>query len=307
MNLSARTVFVYFQALMHHIVHRIISIYFEVCYKISIHVLLYRLFQLLMFSSIKKLSNTTKLGCGIAAAVLTHATAIEWLKHKRVEPVFSQGSADEMLGDQLNYGDIIMFSRNFYLHHLPVAALIKAQQTLSGCEFDHSGLIVMKSGVPYILERTPFGGIQCRTYEDCIRHSSAAHVVAIVTEKNLNISEKQKKLLTDFALKQEKEKNNIWEGEFIRFIGSLFTYIRDKYLNSTDLSGNYCANSELIMQAWASMGYQARPYDLDSTKKVTLNTIYNREIDFVSSEGEEQEEERDVVRLSLNDMMIRSS
>ena len=72
---------------------------------------------------------------------------------------FVLGSADDIVRDNLNTGDIILFHRRWYNYHIPIAISIKIYQYINDNDYDHAGIIIQDQyGVPYVYENTPFQG-----------------------------------------------------------------------------------------------------------------------------------------------------
>jgi hypothetical protein len=252
-----------------------------------------------------RLSTGGKIKLGLAGAIAAHAAAIELFKWQRkVEPEFKLGSADELLADNLSSGDIVLFNRRFYRYHLPTALMIKAQQMLYETEFDHGGVIVMKSGVPYLLEKTPFWGVKCRPFEDRVRNSAAAHIIVIPVEKKVAITERQKKTLQAFVQREVSERPDIAYGELVGFLSCAFNFVMDKLFSSKTPTGYYCTNAELILRAWGALSYSthADGEEDGDARAVTLKAFHDRSVGFdagTSGGGK--------AKLADNDVLIRSS
>jgi hypothetical protein len=242
---------------------------------------------------------------GLAGALAVHVAAIELLSRQRkVEPEFKLGSADELLADNLSSGDIVLFNRRFYRYHLPTAIMIKAQQMLYETEFDHGGVIVMKSGVPYLMERTPFWGVKCRPFEDRVRNSAAAYIIVIPVEKKVPITERQKQTLQAFVQQEVSERPDIAFGELVGFVSCAFNFVMDKLFSSQTPTGYYCTNAELIMRTWGALSYSTRVEgeEVGDARAVTLKAFHDRSVGFDASTGAGGK-----AKLADNDVLIRSS
>lgn len=129
-------------------------------------------------------SHISKGLAGVAAgcSAYTGVTAYNTLSHRRnVDPNFSSGSADDMLNDKLQTGDVILFSRRWYNYHLPQALMIKLYQVIHDTSYDHLGVIVCdKYGTAYLFEQTFFGGYRVRLFEPRIMYSRAHQITAIM-------------------------------------------------------------------------------------------------------------------------------
>ena len=84
---------------------------------------------------------------------------------------FGVGSADDILSDYLRPGDVVLFKRQWYQHHLPMAVCIKIYQLLHpDGEFDHCGVITGtdKEGMPLVWELSPHGKPTVKPFSQCI-------------------------------------------------------------------------------------------------------------------------------------------
>ena len=118
----------------------------------------------------------------MGASIYTGVISYNTISHRRsVDPNFSSGSADDMLNDKLQTGDVILFSRRWYRYHLPQALSIKLYQMVHDTSYDHLGIIVCdKYGTPYLFEQTFFGGYRVRLFEPRIMCSRAHQITAIM-------------------------------------------------------------------------------------------------------------------------------
>lgn len=94
---------------------------------------------------------------------------------------FSAGSADNLIMDNLRSGDIVLFHHRWYHYHIPTAVIIKFYQFIHNCDYDHAGIIVQdeKTGVPYLLQNTPFQCYKLKRFDETIL-SSNAHRISII-------------------------------------------------------------------------------------------------------------------------------
>lgn len=251
----------------------------------------------------KGLSPVAQLLGGCVAAIAVHSASVELFRiRSRIDPAFSVGSADEFLTNSLSTGDIVMFSRCFYQYHLPVALVIRMRQLINESEFDHSGVIVMKAGVPYVIERTPFQGIKCRPFEERVRRSLSTHIVVIPAEKDGSFSGMQKYSIQSEVTRLTQH-TGVLDSEVVRFWLGTISLILDTVSGNKEGKRFYCADSELIQGVWATLGYQVKLKSGAPARTATLRTFHDREVYFEF--GNESTGER--VRLAPTDVLIRSS
>jgi len=246
-------------------------------------------------------TNRVKYTAGFLATVAAHAVAIETRKRfVGIEPEFRQGSADDMVADSLRTGDVVLFSRKWYNYHLPTALLVKAQETFYGGEYDHSGIIVMKAGTPYVLETTPIRGVQCRRFEERIRHSSSSHIVVLTLNKSKSLSVQQDQQLKDFADQESATKATFVHSEIARFAGGLCDYILAEVLKVKESGGIYCPNVNLLERSYKSMHLGLKPKSTDmSLVKANIKDLHERKILVKTVDS-------GIIQFSANDVHIRS-
>mmetsp|Transcript_32963 Transcript_32963/g.55545 ORF Transcript_32963/g.55545 Transcript_32963/m.55545 type:complete len:269 (-) Transcript_32963:544-1350(-) len=255
--------------------------------------------------------------CGLT--VIGHACLIEaWKNSKRHEPSFAIGSADDMVRDSLNTGDLVLFSRPWYKYHLPVAFMIASYKYLFDAEFDHGGVIIInKMGVPYILERTPFMGIQFRPFEQRILRSNSTHILVIPWIPALDLSEEQRRLVetkTNHLLSCE---TGFAHSEIMRYTSNITLYF-ERFMLPTDFtkrntgtigtnrggSAVCCTNTQLVLDVLETLDVLPATKTTTDTKNntvspVTLKSIHERTLKLSPSKCNSQQ--------SSSDVLVRSS
>ena len=237
------------------------------------------------------------------AAVLVlsgHGLFVEWRNSiKKLEPSFKTGSADEILVQSAQTGDIIMFSRTWYKYHIPVSFMIYTYKYIFNAEFDHGGIIITDTvGVPRVLENTPFGGLKFRPLEERIRHSDSAHIVVIPLENSSPLTADQTQKLKQYA--SDQLGSNARPCELLGCVMGLSCYVWAKLGLNNDSNSSvnskvgYCDGTNLILGA-----FQAADISISSTESITLNTIHNRSIALHSASN--------TISLAKNDINLRSN
>lgn len=246
-------------------------------------------------------TNRVKYTVGFLATVAVHAAVIETRKRfVGIEPEFRQGSADDMVADSLRSGDVVLFSRKWYNYHLPTALLVKAQEAFYGGEYDHSGIIVMKAGTPYVLETTPIRGLQCRRFEERIRHSASSHIVVLTLNKSKSLSVQQDQQLLLFADQECATKASFVHSEIAGFAGGLCDYILKEVLKAKEPSGIYCPNVNLLERSFKSMDLGLRPKSSDvSLLKASIKDLHERKILVKATDSK-------IIQFFASDVHIRS-
>ena len=257
----------------------------------------------------------------LVGACCLHATVIEAMNYNRkLEPEFLLGSADSLVMENLKAGDIIVFSRKWYLYHLPVGAMIMGYKFAFGTEFDHAGVIVEdKYGTPNVLEKTPFRGYQCRPFQERIRNSKARHilVVPVIQPQHDESTVSQKQNLRYHAERAVKDQT-VDCFELYECGRSLATnHIRSLCgLSKASNEGPIlCHNSVVILRALSAMIGDLEPImnsarsedetNLGSLSRTfSLKNILDRSVQF---EGTDESDVEDRVLLASHDVFIRSS
>lgn len=87
---------------------------------------------------------------------------------------FRVGATDDLVMDNLQSGDVLLFRRKWYYHYLPMAAAIVAYRQILQTEYDHLAVVLVDDkGKVFLVENTPYLGMQCRPFEDRIEYSEA--------------------------------------------------------------------------------------------------------------------------------------
>lgn len=189
---------------------------------------------------------------------------------------FGNGSADEIVKDNLKPGDIVLFSRRWYHHHLLMALEIKIYQMLNNTEYDHCGVIVQDDyGNPYVYEKTPFSGYRMTAYDERIIRSRAHQICLLPLLPRVDSVDKRSRLhaytvstISDHAtaassLQQLKQMyHNIITSEFAEMI------VRSTTMNlmSADPNIDLMSTCYSTMDIQVSSEYNASAVDIINNK-----------------------------------------
>lgn len=136
---------------------------------------------------------------------------------------FRVGSPDDMVMDYVQTGDLVLFQRKWHYHHLPMGVLILLYRKLFDTEYDHVGVVLTDTlGKPYLLENTPYRGMQCRAMSDRIKQSEAE----VITLIPFNPRDRQN--TSQFLLQQSNEERRALiddENEYIALSKSILKKI----------------------------------------------------------------------------------
>jgi hypothetical protein len=234
----------------------------------------------------RRFSPLAQAGGFALAGLVLHSTMVEVIKRTtKIEKKFSQGSADDILNDNLCTGDIILFSRKWYMYHLPAALMIKFYKTIYDCGFDHAGVVVMNMGVPYVLETTPFGGIKYRSFESRILNSASEHIVAVRLVRGDKpfadtLSSEQGAQLKTFVQEKLNATNFITSSEVYGFISGIWRWNFIERSSDTSSKVVACPNAALILDAYNTIGFKPqfrqKIVGRSGDSPLTLKDIENR-------------------------------
>ena len=182
-------------------------------------------------------------------SVLTYSAGVEFnYKQKGLskESPFRLGSADSLVMDNLNTGDVLLFSRKWYNYHIPTAAMILFYKYAFGSEFDHGAIVIVdNSGAANVLERTPFGGIKYRPFENRITSSLSEQIVLLPITPSLPVRSSEIVAAIDRVAENQKLDTT---GEVLYFFRSIFTH----YLSGSLIC---CPSTALIFNMYGNLGY----------------------------------------------------
>lgn len=151
--------------------------------------------------------------------------------------MFRPAETNEVLSDALQTGDIVLFKRRWYLNYLPLAAAIVAYRSLTRCEFDHAGVILVDQlGSVWIVERSFLSGLVCRKFPDRLKNSQSELITLIpLLPRDSNLSSDDNEDHSESINPTNIVAKIIEEGDKNR--GELFCLTR--FIVQSILPGNY--------------------------------------------------------------------
>eukprot|EP01036_Dinobryon_divergens_P022717 gene22717-31000_t len=181
-------------------------------------------------------------------SVLSYTAAVE-MNHRKMsvkESSFQVGSADFLVMDNLNTGDVMLFSRKWYNYHIPTAAMILIYKYAYRAEFDHGAIVIVDtSGVAKVLERTPFGGITYRPFDTRIIRSKSEQIILIPVTPPLSIRSSEIKSALERVTEIQKRDRT---GEVWYFFRSVFS----RYFSASRIC---CPSTDVIFTMYDILGY----------------------------------------------------
>ncbi len=242
---------------------------------------------------------------------LVHATVIEMKNYSNYNEKrlyeFSVGSVEENIMDNLKSGDIVLFNRPWYKYHLPIAAVLLMYRSITKAEFDHAGVIVKdKFGTPFLIENTPFKGVQCRKFSDRLKYSQSRQIVVIPLDKSVLVHPGE--LIPRKFHKYSELRLNYWW---------IFWSVLNTVVPNLADTGGACPNAFLVLETLNSLGLQVATRKTTShppggggiTNDITIQDFVSRNICFrpvaVKSRDESAFSEAALTYLRSNDVVLR--
>ena len=205
---------------------------------------------------VSSLPTVLGLICGIGIAGYTAYVAHDdWsrsrLRHEDLTS-FGVGSADDILSDYLQPGDVVLYRRRWFQHHLPMAVCVTVYHLLYPmCEFDHCGVVVGcdKHGIPMVLEMSPHGSPTVAPFPHRILQSKAQHIVLKPLSPRLTFTPEQ------LARADAAARATAGRSEFTAMLlGFAATAVRAIVPTALPSIAPECPNSHLVMGCWAALG-----------------------------------------------------
>ena len=214
----------------------------------------------------------------------THAVYIEnaKLQHRReVEARYDPKKPNpflEDLAENVNDGDILLFARRWYHHHIPMACLLAAYHYIHATEYDHTGIIIRdEKGVPYVSEIRPFGRPVLRKLEDRILHSRSHQISLIALYPRNNIAKlKRKEIFRQIQSKQASFES--W-GMAKGLLAALGRLSGSEFFGNTSL----CPSTRFSLDSLQLMGINFIKLGA-SDNSIVCQDIMNRELRDTHSE-----------------------
>ena len=229
----------------------------------------------------KRLGLTIRGRIAIATSILTvssHAVYIESskLQHRReVEARYDPKKPNpflEDLADNVSDGDILLFARRWYHHHLPMACLLAAYHYMHGTEYDHTGIIIRdEKGEPFVSEIRPFGRPVLRKLEDRILYSRSHQISLIALYPRNNMAKsKRREIFQQIKDKQARYESWSMAGGLLAALGRVCGI---EYFDSIPL----CPSTRFSLDSLNLMGINFIKLG-ESDNAISCGDIMNRDI-----------------------------
>lgn len=123
-------------------------------------------------------------------ALAAHAAFIEY--DSRL-PVTMRDIPDPLIIDNVETGDVILFARNWWNHHIPIAMMLSAYHYLHKTDYDHIGVVCINAdGTPYLIERNVLGIISSTHLEQALMNSKAHQIATIPLQPRVDFDLKER-------------------------------------------------------------------------------------------------------------------
>jgi hypothetical protein len=223
---------------------------------------------------------------------------------------FKLGSADDIIMDNLQTGDLIIFNRIWYKYYIPTALMIFGYKYFFDADFDHCGIIVTNNGIPYVFEITPMLGYKLRRFDKRVCISSSDQILIIPLIPRSDNIESEKAVQTFVAEKLYKVKSN----EIFENCKCLANYVINFHLSGTSdvairTNNNFgitvnCPSAKLILETYEKLGIEIsdeNKFNLQMKNNIDLKSFIKREISFVKTNRVDEK-----ILLSPSDVYIRT-
>jgi hypothetical protein len=193
------------------------------------------------------------------------------LDRRASHKIFSTGSADDVLADNLITGDILLFSRRWYNHHIPMAVAIKLYQTIHKTDFDHCGIVICdpKTGVPYVYETSPWDRPRLKKFSEVILDSRAHQIILRPLLPRQSVNAEEEGLLLERLGRGDDILPVESKSECLDLYSGVLTTIVKQTLKALGRGVTFrgrsceCPNSKLIVNCWKLIGIDA---DIDDSE-----------------------------------------
>lgn len=239
----------------------------------------------------------------LGASILGYTTFIEYNRYLQKqdiekytynkkqlsESILNLSSSESLVLDNVNTGDIILFSRRWYNYHIPMALAISLYQVLYDTDFDHCGIIVIKQdGLPYIVELSPFkSSWSIKRLDDRIANSKSHQILLIRLENiefnlsRLNLTHNTLKSFQDSDARHDMECLGILTGITNSMLKKIFRNIYPNFMIDENKHYN-CPNSKFVKDLYNNIGLTVslsnQSDDESSCNDMTIQSFYRRNI-----------------------------
>jgi hypothetical protein len=190
--------------------------------------------------------------------------------------MFPVGTTDDLVQDSLQTGDIILFRRKWYYHHLPIAIAIKLYQTLFQSNFDHLGVVVVdpKFGTVYILEKTFLSGVKIRLFSERIAYSESSMIQLIpLLPRDQKIGTKA--LLDSLSAVKVEHASSELGGLYSAVLSRIFEIVQSAFTNSADRQALSTLVSSCPHTLFLSKVYEKLGIDVSFGSKGSVSPNFN--------------------------------
>ncbi len=251
----------------------------------------------------------------LVSAICGYTSYIEYNRQypaaSRLVKSFTLGSADGLIMNTLETGDLVLFSRRWYHYHIPMAVAISLYKFIHNSDFDHCGVVVNDpvTGVAHIYELSPFSTKPSyREFEARILYSQAHHIVTIPLSFELNAEDRLK---VNAYVKEGP--GSVGPSECVGMIsGSIATALSRLLPGAIQSNNGLCPSSNALVKFYEQMGLKLLPSTENS--EITCRTFFERKVTFLRStdapcggQGEEVKvlENQKIVKYLDSNIVIR--
>ena len=262
-----------------------------------------------MSGTIRGISQNKLLGYVSLLTTVGYTCCIEYNKYKSNESKkqsFDLGSVDDMLSDNLNSGDLVLFSRRWYHNHIPMVICSKLYQTIHKTDFDHIGIVIMgnKGGEPLLYELNPFDKPTLRLFSEVVMKSESHQILLIPLSPRIEFSLTQKENLLEYARSECVNRVSFMDWEIVRVYKGLISTLLTNFIGLKNDDVNVCPNVTEVRNC-----YEKLDINCNSLKKLTCNQILTTSNDRIKLQCSQQSNDSNSTIMTLsfgNHLVIRT-
>jgi hypothetical protein len=236
------------------------------------------------------------------------ASYTSWIEYKRYESrrkhreinINDLGQIEQILYNDMNTGDLVLFSRRWYHYHIPMAAAVLLYQWYYETEYDHAGVILIDpmDGVPYLLEANPCSKPSVRQFYNRVDRSKAESILLVKLNRKIQTKEKPAEICHGLSSGHGMEALSIPTTIIISTFKKLW--------NFKESSLSYCPSSLFLRDFYAQRGFQMRlsdhmHSDEIGSQTISCKNIVDREVALCSSSSEKKS-----ILLSRKDIYLKA-
>lgn len=220
---------------------------------------------------------------------------------------FRPGRVDDVMMDNMQTGDVVMFRRIWYYNYFPAAISILLYRKITGCDFDHLGVVVLdKLGTAWLIERTPFHkGAVCSRLADRLKLSEAEIITMVPIlprPTNPRTFSNVAGIANAVTISEEKDNSSEMVGLLKFSLRAMWEDLFAKSCQRLNEKANICPNIRLCSEALSQLGIELQ-FERDGD--ISLEVIENRQVS-VRKKGDGVTTIKGNIKFAPDDVLLRT-